>query len=80
MSFQTETASFNVTLAASSNLPNNTKSMLIFHGLYWSCDIFLCVLLKYIAQLKIMYVHDSIPLFLPDFLQLLQLFIGKNTL
>lgn len=68
MSFQTETASFNVTLAASSNLPNNTKSMLIFHGLYWSCDIFLCVLLKYIAQLKIMYVHDSIPLFLPDFL------------
>ncbi len=27
MSFQTETASFNVTLAASSNLPNNNNSI-----------------------------------------------------
>jgi len=30
MSFQTETASFNVTLAASSNLPNNIKAYVSF--------------------------------------------------
>ena len=37
MSFQTETASFNVTLAASSNLPNNSFHFIM--GMDFTMDI-----------------------------------------